>query len=106
MKRTPIIKIRPIRGVFDSDWDGIPNDQDCVWWDSRRHGFLENRRLKKQEKMAAKVKSLKSEGKIKCKKCGRWYTPGDPDIGDACPWCFTKGIAGTYGVWFDSHMMR
>ena len=40
MKRTPIIKIRPIRGVFDSDWDGVPNDQDCVWWDRRRqHDF-------------------------------------------------------------------
>ena len=36
MKITSIIKIRPIRRVFDSDWDGVPNDMDCQWWNPHR----------------------------------------------------------------------
>ena len=36
MKRTPIIRLRPIRGVFDSDWDGVPNDMDCQWWNPHK----------------------------------------------------------------------
>ena len=36
MRKMPIIRIRPIRGIFDSDWDGVPNDRDCVWWNPNR----------------------------------------------------------------------
>lgn len=44
MKRVPIIKVRPIRGVFDSDWDGVPNDMDCQWWNPHK----QDRELKRE----------------------------------------------------------
>lgn len=41
MRKTSIIKIRPlklevIRGAWDTDMDGVPNDRDCVWYDPNR----------------------------------------------------------------------
>lgn len=51
MKRIPIIRTKPIQGIFDSDWDGVPNDQDCVWYDPNRHGFFKERRKRKKEEL-------------------------------------------------------
>lgn len=39
MKRINIIEPKPIRHIFDSDWDGVPNDEDCVWYDPNRQGY-------------------------------------------------------------------
>ena len=63
MEKMPIIRTKPIQGIFDSDWDGVPNDQDCVWWDSSRQGYKSHtlssilwRRQLKKEKHALKRK--------------------------------------------------
>lgn len=32
-------KIRAITGIFDSDWDKVPNDRDCVWYDRKRQHY-------------------------------------------------------------------
>ena len=39
LKRTKIIPIRLIQENHDSDWDGVPNNRDCVWYDSRRQDW-------------------------------------------------------------------
>lgn len=38
-----LLKRPPIKGIFDSDWDGVPNDEDCVWYDPNRQGFHTSR---------------------------------------------------------------
>lgn len=79
----------PITGIFDSDWDGVPNDRDCVWYDARRHKFI---RLRKKEKpsglryviiesgkrdycvVADKYKNLKKVFDGTIQQCQRWVT--------------------------------
>lgn len=39
MKRVEIIEPKSIIHIFDSDWNGVPNDEDCVWYDPNRQGY-------------------------------------------------------------------
>ena len=69
MKKLKIIKISPIRGIFDSDWDGVPNDRDCVWYDSKRHGLLWSlewraQRRKDRKELEKEQDTLKRRQKI------------------------------------------
>ncbi len=43
MKKVPIIKIKPMRGIYDSDWDGVPNDRDCQWWNPNKQGKIHDK---------------------------------------------------------------
>lgn len=36
MKKIKVIKLKPMRGIYDSDWDGVPNDRDCQWWNPHK----------------------------------------------------------------------
>lgn len=101
MKQTPIIKIKTMKGIWDTDWDGVPNDRDCVWYDPNRHGIKEwkekrskikekkldvirkqqekeYKKTKAEEKMHKKREKIIVSSKFyawECKKCGRVFPP-------------------------------
>lgn len=54
MKKIKVIKIKPMRGIYDSDWDGVPNDQDCQWWNPNKQDDEDNETMYERNRKALK----------------------------------------------------
>ncbi len=68
MKKVPIIKIKPMRGIYDSDGDGVPNDRDCQWWNPHKQEMAPHtyRRLAEVEQ---RKRRFEKEDVAYCPKC-------------------------------------
>lgn len=50
MKKTPIIPIKIIKELHDTDWDGVPNYRDCqIFNPHKQHNIFQKEPIRKKE---------------------------------------------------------